>query len=153
MAKKKVPQVFLSALQVAHLISSSAKNLIDLKIHEDEEGYRFLLILDCISPEECIPHDQESDSDDEIFNIICAHNIFELNDWFDAIISVKHDDDKFYRGFSTVAIDDNNMAEFVQALSLLDDFWAEIDQSIEDEEELQKKIKGKNFIQGNGTVN
>lgn len=152
MAKKKKPQVFLSSQQVAHIIHGSAKNLIDLKIHEDEEGYRFLLILDCMAPDECIPHDEESEDDDEVFDIICAHSIFDLSDWFDVIVSVQHEDGKFYRGFSTVVINDDNMAEFVQALSLLDDFWAEIYKNIEDDEELQKKIKGKNFVDGNGTV-
>jgi hypothetical protein len=45
------------------------------------------------------------------------------------------------------------MAEFVSCLALLDDFWAEMSKNIESEEELQKKIKGKNFVGGNGTVN
>lgn len=154
--KKKVSKpdpVFLSSAQVGDLIYGAVKNIIDLKTHVDDEGYKFLLILDCIVPEECIPSGQEPENEEESFDIMAAHTVLELSEYFDAILSVKQEDGVLYRGFSTVAIGQENMAAFVRSLSELEEYWAAIDQGIEDEESFKNKAVGKNLVQGNETIN
>jgi hypothetical protein len=153
MAKKKLKPVLLSPNQIGHLIWGTVKNLVDLSIHADVDGARFLLILECVSPKDCIPANQEPKSDQEKLDITGAHTVLELMDYFEAIVSVKHEDGKYYRGFSTIAIDLDNMADFVDSLRELEDYWAEIDQELENEENLKSKIEGKNIVAGNNTVN
>lgn len=154
MAKtKKIDPIFLSSSQVGHLINGSVKNLIHLNVHADDTGYKFLLVLDCIVPEACIPVDQEPHSEEECDEIIGAHTILELADYIEVILPVKHIDGKYYRGFSTIYIDESNIAAFVDSLGDLEYYWAEIDQGISDEEEAKTKTAGKNVVEGNDTVN
>jgi hypothetical protein len=150
-SKKSQPiPVDLTANQVGHLITGAVKNLIDLDLHVSEEGIKYLLILDCIVPEGCIPASQEPD-DEEIDNIIDAYTINELRDYFEAILSIRRDGVS-YRGFSTININEDNVADFVDCLSELESYWMEIDQGIEDERDLKSKTEGKNLVEGNGTV-
>ena len=150
---KSYKPVLLSPTQVGDLIHGAVRNLVDLKTHVDDDGYRFLLTLDCIVPEECIPANQEAESEEETLDIMAAHTVLELSEYFEAILAIKHEDDKFYRGFSTVSINLDNMSAFVSSLSELEEYWAAIDQGIEDEEAFKNKAVGKNLVEGNETVN
>jgi hypothetical protein len=159
MVKKKVNRsvkeksIKLTINQVAHIINGSIKNLIDLKTNESEEDHRFLLILDCLTKEDCIPVTQEPKTDQQYVDIICAHAIDELDRFIEVILPVKGSDGNFYRGFSTVKINDSNIASFLAALAELEDYWMGVDGRIQEEEDLQAKIKGLNIVQGNDTVN
>jgi hypothetical protein len=156
MAKKKVKKVdpiYLTSNQVMHLIYGTIRNLIDLQVHYTDTGYHFLLILDCVIPDGCIGVREEPETDEEILDILCAHSVPELSEYFDNILSVSQDGETFHRAFSTVEINADNLAAFVDALSDLDLYWEEIDQEIRSDADLKEKIKGKNFVEGNGTVN
>lgn len=148
---KKSSPVFLSASQVSHLIGGAVKNLVDIKFHESEEGYRFFLIVDCINPEDCIPVDQEIESDEEYLDILLAHGLPELAEYFEAVVPIRPDGKTFFKGFSTTFINQDNIAAFIKSLWDLETYWDNMDKEIEHEREL--KIKGKNLVEGNGTLN
>ena len=148
---KKTNPVYITPAQVGHLINGTIKNLIDFKFHADEEGIRFLLVLDCIAPETCISINKEPESEEEIFDIMCAHAVPELSEYFENVMRVKIEDGKHYRGFSTIPLNLENLPGFIFALSELDNYWTEIDQEIENQNEIE--MKDKNFVEGNGTVN
>ena len=151
--KKSSKSVLLTPGQVGHLINGTLKNLIDFKVSADRDGLRFLLILDCVFPEICIPIDQEPDMEEDAFNIMVAHGVAELEEYFETIMRVKWEDDKHYRSFATVPINMENLPEFAMALSEVDDFWDELERDAENEEDFKRKTKGKNIVEGNGTVN
>lgn len=156
MTKKKnksTTPVRLTPNQIGHLVWGSSRNLIDLKIHEDEEGIKLLFIMECIVPEECIPVDQVPETEEEVSDIVSSHMLFEVSNHIEAVISLEHDDGKQYRGFSTGYLNQDNIANFLNCLSDLDDYWISIDQRIEDDENFTKATEGKNLVRGNETVN
>lgn len=150
---KKLKPIILTPDQIAYIIHGTVKNLIDLHTNVDGDGYRFLFIMDCMSPEDCIAVDEEPETDEEILDIVASHMLLELNDFFDVIMSIKHEDEKVYRAFSTVPITLENMSDFIDALGELDAYWEEINQSVTDDETAKELTKGKNVVSGNGTVN
>lgn len=150
---KKIKNIELSSNQVGHLIDGAVENLVDLKIHSDETGHRFLLILECLADDSCIPVNKEPKTDKEYFDIICAHEIAELDRYIEVILPIKLEDGKMYRGFSTITMDKTNIGNFVDSLSKLEDHWAGIYSRMEEEEDFTNKTKNKNFIEGNDTVN
>lgn len=159
MPKKRKPKeaprpVFLSPNQVGTLIEGAVQNLIDMQIHADPTGYKFLIIPRCIFEEDCIPVNQEPESDEEYFQIFCAHLIPELGEYVEMVIAIKSQDDgTYHRGFSTIYINEDNMADFIDALQDLEEHWAEVNDEMAQQEELENKTKGKNIVAGNGTVN
>jgi hypothetical protein len=153
MAKKRAKSVLLTPGQVGHLITGTFKNLIDFKVSAEADGLRFLIILDCVFPEGCIPVEQEPETEDEALDIMNCHIVTELEGFFEAIMRVKWEDGNHYRGFATIPINLENLPEFAMALSDIDEFWIEMDQDIENEEDLKRKTKGKNVVEGNGTIN
>ena len=124
-----------------------------MKISADAGWYKFLLILECVSPEACLPVDQEPETETDYVDIILAYSISELTDFFEVILPVEYEDGKTYRGFTTINIDEYNISAFIDAISELGEYWAEVDRDLDQKEDFNKKIKGKNFVQGNGTIN
>lgn len=158
MKKKKskiIEPIELTCAQLSHIIRGSIKNLVDLEIHHEEELgiHKFLIVVDCLYPEECIAANIEPETDEQIENILFAHSVSPLSNFFEAILSMRKEESKSYRGFSTIAIDQENMPEFLSALSELDDYWFEVGQDIEEEMDFKAKTKGKNVVEGNDTVN
>lgn len=152
MSKKK--QVNLSVTQVSHLIYGAVRNLVDLKTFEFEGGYRFLLILDCLNPDDCIPNNQEPETEEELIDIAGCHGVLELYDFFDNVLAIKDEvEEKYFRAYDTIEINKDNMADFVNVLTELDDYWNDLDRQIEEEADFSKKALGKNFVPGNETVN
>jgi len=152
MAKKK-KEIKLTSVQILHLLTSTVKNMIDFKFDEARDGLRFLIMLDCVFPEECIPIDQEPDGTDECFNIMVAHAVAELSPFFKTSMRIKGPDGTPYRSFDTIPINKSNLAEFVSCLAEIDSFWAEMDQQVTEMEEVKGKTEGKNVVEGNNTVN
>jgi len=153
MAKTKSKPLSLSLTQVSHLIYGTVRNLVDLKISETENGFRFFIIAECIDPEGCIEPSEEPESEDDLLEIAAAHGVVELYEFFDSIASIKNDKNEYYRAFSTIYVNKSNIADFVQSLSALDENWDENDAAVEAEEDFKSKIEGKNYVESNGTVN
>lgn len=150
--KKK--QINLSLTQISHLIYGAIRNLIELKSFESENGYRFMLILDCLNPEECIPNNQEPETEEELIDIAGCHNVLEICDFFENVMSIKDDvEQRYFRAYDTIDINKDNVADFVKCLNDLDNYWNKVDKDIADEADFAEKAKGKNFISGNGTIN
>ena len=154
MKKQKQSQTInLSISHLIHIIKGSLRNLIELEIHEDEKGLQFLFVMDCLAPESCLSIENDPESDEEFIDIVSSHSMIHLIDFFDSLIRVDGPDNVKYRGFSTLHIDKDNIASFIVALSEADEYWNEIDDMVEQKEELENKTKGKNVVEGNGTIN
>lgn len=143
----------LSTTQLVHLIYGAMKNLVDLKVTETKDGVEFLLILDCLDSQKCIPATKEPESEEEVLDIAEAYMAYDLYDFFKTVATVKTDDGRYFRSFDLIKINKNNISQFVECLSILDDLWINLDQKAEEEDILENSIKGKNFVQGNGTIN
>src|ERR1035437_6430346 len=96
-AKPKAPKfnhIFLSPNQVGHLIDGAINNMVDLKIHADEVGFKFLIVLDQVVDKGCIPVTQEPKTDEEHVDILCAHLIAELFDFIEVALPIRQPDGK-----------------------------------------------------------
>lgn len=129
------------------------RNVIDIHTSETDDGRFFIIILDCLDPENCIPVNHDPETDDDVLNVFNSHAILELFDFFEDMLTVKHESGEYFRAFRTIEINKNNVGSFIENLSLIDDYWAEVDEEIEIEEDYKKKTAGKNVVEGNGTVN
>ena len=140
--KKKLP---LSLNQVKHLIGITIRNAVDLVGRNEKDGYRFVVLLDCLNPEECIPHNQMPETEEEQIDIMCAHRLMEISPFLANLMSIRREG-KSYRGVETVTINNKNFEDFLEALDDLDSFWEE---ALADD---PVDLTGKNLIEGNGTV-
>jgi len=148
MAKKKLKKLPLSVRQLETLISISIRNSLDVVGGELDGGYRFMIALDCLEPADCIPHSQVPDGEDEYMAILECHGVVELYPFLANIMGLKKDGEAF-RAVETIVVDSNNVEEFLEILDEMCSYW----DSIMDEEEKPVDLKGKNVIEGNGTVN
>lgn len=146
-----VPQ--LTDIQLAHLVHGAVRNIVDLKFSGSNGGIKFQLILECLSPDACIPPDLKPESEQEEQEIAEAHGVFELFDFFKTISCVESEEGQWFRAFVTVDITSKNVFEFVRVLSKLDDYWEKIEREMQEDATLETRMKGKNVVKGNETVN
>lgn len=150
---KSRPLIPISPLQVGHIVKGTVKNMLDMKVNVDIDGIRFLLLLDCVFPKQSFPIDQEPESDEDVADILCSHMVSELGEFTENILRIKWEDGQKYRAISTIPLNSDNLPEFIEALSDLDACWSEMEDDINQQEDLKNKIKGKNIVQGNNTIN
>lgn len=148
MSKKKLKPLPLSVTQLEHLISVSIRNNLDIVGGPLDGGYKFMIILDCLAPEDCIPHDVPPENEEESWDILESHGVAELAEFLDNIMGVSKDGEVF-RAVETCVIDSNNIEEFLLILEGMCLYWDEI----MDKHEEVVDLKGKNIVEGNGTVN
>jgi hypothetical protein len=144
MTKSKLPQLSLNQFET--LIAISLRNSLDVVGKETPNGYQFLILLDCLAPEDCIPHDEIPEGEEEIHEILDAHGITELSDFLSNILGMRRDDVPV-RAVETVAINSKNVGEFLEILDGMCNYW---DSILEDDE---PNVAGKNVVEGNDTVN
>lgn len=145
MSKIKLPQLSIKQLEL--LISISLRNSLDVLGREVEDGYQFLIVLDCLAPEDCIPHDEVPDGEEETQEILECHGVTELNSFLANILGMRKDDVPV-RAVDTVSINSKNVGEFLEILDGMCRYWDDI---LEDSEEVN--VEGKNVVPGNETVN
>ena len=143
--KKTVKNLPLSVKQLEHLISVSIRNNLDVVGGIADDGYRFMIILDCLAPEDCIPHDQVPESDEEEQDILDCHGVSELGFFLASLMGLRIDG-KPTRAVETIIINNNNLEEFLKTLDSMCNYW---DEMMEDE---PVNVKGKNVVEGNGTI-
>ncbi len=141
---KKQPQ--LSAKQLENLISISVRNSLDVVSEPTSNGFKFLIVLECLNPEMCIPPDLKPESKEEELDLLEGHGVAELFEFVGYTLSVKIDG-KHTRAIETVPINGKNVTEFLQILDNMCNYWDEV------LEEEPLNLNGKNVVEGNGTLN
>ena len=150
--KVKTVGVSLSVRQIQHLVEGALSNAIDVIGGVDGDGLRFFIVLECLSPDDCIPADQEPEDDDEMADILCAHGVCELSEFIESVQCIHRDgDEEHHRAIETVKITQEDIPHFLNVLAEIDSRWEEVDNQIE--EDNKAKLENKNLVAGNGIVN
>lgn len=146
MPKKKPTRPQLSLNQLEQLVSIAVRNNLDIVGEEFDDGYQFVIMLDCLDPEGCIPHDQEPEDDEETWGILEAHGVAELAGFINNIMGLSREGE-FMRAVETGIIDSSNIEEFLSTLDAISNYWDDIAENNEPD------LKNKNVVAGNGTLN
>lgn len=150
---KKIKRVDLTDTQICHLIYGAVRNAIDVKSETTKNGYRFAIIPACVDPTTCIAMDETPESNEEVFDIADAHRVLDLMEFIENISIIKSELGEYFRCFETIDIDAENVGDFVDVLGEIDTYWANVDSDLDQEDAIKAKTLGKNFVEGNETVN
>jgi hypothetical protein len=138
-------KLILSAKQLENLISISLRNSLDVVSNPTNKGIKFLIILDCLSPEGCISPDLRPETEQEKAKVLECHGVAELSSFLSHILSVKIDGVPT-RAVETVPITSRNLGKLLEILDGVCNYWDDL------MEEPPLDLTGKNMIEGNGTI-
>ena len=154
MARKKNRNIVLDESQIALLVTSSIRNLVDFEIfpHEEENSFVVALFLFCVLPSEfeehSIPNIENVDYDTEAF--FTSHMIEPLQPISTNIFRMINQQTKEKVWGTEIVIDKTNIADFIQALAEINGHW----NFVEDEQEVsQEPSEHAVIVEGNDTIN
>jgi len=135
----------LSITQLEYLISLSLKNCVQAIGENTPKGIKFLVVLETLDPNSCIPIDEEPGDEEEELEILDACGVIDLSEFINFIMVVEKDGQAF-RAVEIKPINPKNVGKFLSILDDMDAFWEKM------MEETPISLEGKNVVEGNGTV-